>query len=338
MDQSAFKRIFAIVAAMVLTVAFGCGKSATKAGEPAANTAVPQTVSFDADAPVESGLDSADHSGIYNVDETTDESSSGSYDSSNPDENTVLVQNAGTLTMSSADINKTGDADADFFSGQNAAVAVTTKSRLTLNESNVTTSALGGYGIFVSGETSSVAAENNVVVTSGNSSPALAAVDGGTLVFTGGSISTEGSDSPCVLLGGNGSVSLSSVSLSAKNSALIQSLSGNNRLTLTGMQLVTDPVLAGGAMLTLTLREGASFTGLLGDSLPARVNIDLDGSSTLTLTGDAYVTALVNADTTHQNIQSNGFYLYYDSNAPENAYLNGQSYQLPGGGFIAPII
>ena len=338
MDQSALKRIFAVVAAMLLAFAFGCGKPAPDAGESEADSTVPQTVSFDADAPVESGLDSADHSGIYNVDETTDESSSGSYDSSNPDENTVLVQNAGTLTMSSADINQTGDADADFFSGQNAAVAVTTKSRLTLNESNVTTSALGGYGIFVSGETSSVGAENNVVVTSGNSSPALVAVDGGALVFTGGSVSTEGSDSPCVLLGGNSSISLSSVTLAAKNSSLIQSLSGSNQLTLTGMQLVTDPVVAGGAMLTLTLREGASFTGSLGSSLPARVNLDLDGTSTLTLTGDAYITALVNADTTHQNIQSNGFSLYYDSNAPENLYLNGQSYLLPGGGFLAPII
>lgn len=337
MDLSKYKRILAVLVALLLIVAFGCGKSALGAEEEQEETS-PQLVAFDADAPVESGLDGADHSGIYDVDGITDENSSGSYDSSTANENTILVQNAGSLALTSADINKTGDAEADFFSGQNAAVAVTTKGQLTLNGSNVTTSALGGYGIFVSGETSTISAADNVVVTSGNSSPALAAVDGGALAFSGGSLATEGSDSPCVLLGGDGSVSLTSVALTAKGSALIQSLSGNNRLTLTGMQLVTDPVIAGGAMLTLTLREGASFTGSLGGSLPARANVDLDETSTLTLTGDTYVTALVNADVTHQNIQSNGFYLYYDSNAPENEYLNGQSYLLPGGGFIAPII
>ena len=46
----------------------------------------------------------------------------------------------------------------------------------------------------------------------------------------------------------------------------------------------------------------------------------------------------MNADTTHQNIQSNGFSIYYDSNAPENAYLESQSYALPGGGYLTPII
>ena len=51
-----------------------------------------------------------------------------------------------------------------------------------------------------------------------------------------------------------------------------------------------------------------------------------------------YVAGFVNADLTHANIQSNGFNLYYDSSVAENAYLEGQSFVLPGGGFLAPII
>ena len=47
---------------------------------------------------------------------------------------------------------------------------------------------------------------------------------------------------------------------------------------------------------------------------------------------------LVNADLLHANIESNGFNLYYDSEAVENAYLGSQSFLLPGGGFLAPII
>ena len=86
------------------------------------------------------------------------------------------------------------------------------------------------------------------------------------------------------------------------------------------------------------MQNGASFTGDLGGMLPARASVYLDASSKLILTGETYLTALVNADVTHQNIESNGFNLYYDSNVPENEYLNGQSYMLPGGGFLAPII
>ena len=90
--------------------------------------------------------------------------------------------------------------------------------------------------------------------------------------------------------------------------------------------------------LELRLSNKAAFTGALGDTLPARANVYLDATSVLTLTGETYLGIYVNADTTHANIQSGGFNLYYDSNAPENAYLNGQSFLLPGGGFLAPII
>ena len=102
--------------------------------------------------------------------------------------------------------------------------------------------------------------------------------------------------------------------------------------------MTSSPILDEGSLLQLKLVNGASFTGELGSELPAKVSVSLDATSTLSLTADSYITALVNADTTHQNIQSNGFSLYYDSNAPENAYLNSQSYQLPGGGFLSPII
>ena len=72
--------------------------------------------------------------------------------------------------------------------------------------------------------------------------------------------------------------------------------------------------------------------------MPEKVSVSLYATSTLSLTSDSYITALVNADTTHQNIQSNGFSLYYDSNAPENEPLGGQSYALPGGGDQVPQI
>jgi hypothetical protein len=343
MNQSIAKRALALAAAASMLFAIGCS-NATQDEKANAETS-PEIVAVDAstsdaqsaDSATDSTAESTDHTGIYNVDGSTDESASGSYASSTPNENTVLVQNAGALTMSSADINKTGDAEGDFSAGTNAAVAVIVQGQMTLQSSNITTNALGGFGLYAGGSGSVLTASDSYVYTSGNSSPALVARNGGSVVMTGGTLATEGSDSPCLLFGG-GIVTLSGVTLSATSGETLRVLSGANELTLDNTALTATPILAEGSTLKLSLVNGASFTGELGSALPATVSVSLDATSTLTLTADTYLNALVNADTTHQNIQSGGFSLYYDSNAPENAYLNSQSFALPGGGYLMPII
>ncbi len=340
MDQTKWKRIFSILAAVVLIIAFGCGKAAASANTPEEETTEVVTIGGDTEETtdeIDADSEPTDYIGIYNVDETTDESESGSYASSTADENTILVQNAGVLTMTSADINKTGDAENGFSEGTNAAVAVVLQGQMQLLESNVTTNALGGFGLIVSGKGSLLSASGTFVYTSGESSPALVAIDGGTVVFSGGTLSTEGEDSPCVLLGG-GSVTLTGATLSAANGEFLRVLAGANTLTLDGTSMTMNPIIDANATLLLNLLNGAVFTGELGNELPAKVSVTLDATSTLSLAADTYLTALVNADTTHQNIQSNGYSIYYDSNAPENEYLGAQSYLLPGGGFLSPII
>lgn len=327
MKSETAKRIFALSMAVLLTLAFGCAKSG---GQTAQSSQAAQSET------AESG--GADYSGIYNVDETEDTSENGSYACSEPDENVVLVQNAGTLTMERADINKLGDASGDYSGGQNAAVAVTSQGGLTLKDSNVTTSALGGYGLYAGGEGSVLEAENCYVATSGASSAGLAAADGGTLRLTGGTVSTEGADSPCVLLGGGAALTLDGAALKAANGPLIAVLSGECTLDAAAQALEGECSIAEGAFLTLSLAGGSSFTGTIGDALPARASVSLDASSTWVLTGDASLSVFVNGDATHQNIESNGYSIYYDSNAPENEPLNSQSFILPGGGFLTPII
>ena len=337
MGQSIFKRALALGFALLMIVALGCKNAAAEADQGA--TATPEVVAFGGDVLAESSgnAESADHTGIYNVDETTDEASSGSYASSTPNENTVLVQNAGVLSMTSADLNKTGDAENDFSSGVNAAIAVVTKGQMTLSDSNVTASALGAFGCYVSGSGSNLTMSGSYIYTSGDSSPALVAHDGSMVTMSGGILSTEGMDSPGLLLSG-GSVTLSGVTVKAANDKQLRVLEGNSTLTLDATALAADPIIAENATLLLKLTNGASFTGALGSALPARANVSLDATSTLGLTEDTYVGVFSNADVAHQNVQSNGFSLYYDSNAAENAYLNSQSFALPGGGFLSPII
>ncbi|MEN6339611.1 MAG: hypothetical protein ABFD03_05750 [Clostridiaceae bacterium] len=329
MKQEFFKRAFALFAAVVLIFVFGCSKSpeATETTDPAGET----------QASSDSGSTTIDHSGIYNVDGTEDTSESGTYASSAEDENVVLVQNAGTLTMTSADINKLGDASGDFSAGQSAAVAVI-GGTLTLEKSNITTNALGAYGLYAGGADTVVSASDTYLSTSGASSAGLVSMDGGTLSFTRGTVATEGEDSPCVLLGGSSSLTLDGVTLSAASGELVRVLTGDNNLSINAMALSSPPVIAEDASLMLTLTNGASLSGSLGDALPPRAGISLDATSTWTLTADAYVSVFLNADATHQNIVSNGFSIYYDSNAPENEVLGGQSFSLPGGGYLVPLI
>ena len=333
MKQSFFKSLLPLAMALLLLLAVGCSKSPVK---DAAEEAAQEPVAI-GNEPVDANAADVDHSSLYAVDGETQESSGESYASDTANVNVVLVQNAGVLTMTSADINKIGDSAGDFSGGQNAAVAVLTKGQMTLNESNVTTNGLGAFGMFVAGEGTELKADMNYLSTSGGSSPALVVKDGGKLTYTNGNLTTEGVDSPCLLFYG-GSVALAKETIFAKNSVLVRVLSGINELSLESMSLDDSPAIADGAMLTLRLSNNAAFTGALGDGLPAKVSVYLDATSTLTLKGETYLSIFVNADLTHANIQSNGFNLYYDSSAQENAYLNSQSFLLPGGGFLAPII
>ena len=333
MKRSILKKVLPFAIAAMMLASLGCGNSPVKnaVDEPALDTAAIQGDQAE--------INTADvtHSSIYTVDGETTESNNEAYASDTENVNAVLVEKLGILTMTSADINKTGDSSGDYTGGQNAAVAVISKGQMTLNESNVTTNGVGAAGLVVSGEGTQLAASDTSVYTSGESSPVIIVREDASAVVTSGTLSTEGADSPSILLLG-GRLTLTGVTLSSKSGETLRVLLGANFLTLDQTAISSMSNFAEEATLELHLSNGASFTGDLGGMLPARASVYLDATSKLILTAETYLTALVNADVTHQNIESNGFNLYYDSNAPDNAYLNGQSYMLPGGGFLAPII
>ncbi len=335
MKRQTVHRVFAIVLAMLLTCLFGCMKN-TKSAQATPTPQQVQIVEFDSLS--DPGSDAAEHTGIYCVDETTAEENSGAYASVESDENAVLVENGGTLSMTKADVNKLGDATEAVSSGQNAAIAATTGGQCTLSECIVTSNAVGGIGLYASGFSTLLTATDCYLVTSSSSSAGLCATDGAAISFSGGNVSTEGTDSPCLLLSGNASLSLSGASLSSSGSDLLSVVSGDCSLTASAQTLTGTVSIANGATLSLSLTNGSAFSGSFRDSLPARANVLLDASSSWSLTEDVYVSVFSNADTTQQNIASNGFSIYYDSEAAGNAALNSQSFLLPGGGFLAPVI
>ena len=62
------------------------------------------------------------------------------------------------------------------------------------------------------------------------------------------------------------------------------------------------------SLLTMNMTS-SSFKGII-DAKDGEVKLTLDKSSTITLTGDSYVTSLTNADSSNSNINLNGYKLY----------------------------
>lgn len=91
-------------------------------------------------------------------------------------------------------------------------------------------------------------------------------------------------------------------------------ISGSNGGTVT--LNLTDQTVSGNIVvdsiskLTMNLTNGSSYQGAINSENAGEVNLTLDASSTLTLTGNTFVNSLTNADPTNSNINLNGYKLY----------------------------
>lgn len=89
------------------------------------------------------------------------------------------------------------------------------------------------------------------------------------------------------------------VTLNAKN----QKIEGN---------ILVDNI----STLDLSLKNGSSYKGAINNENTAKsLKITLDSSSSITLTGDSYITSLENADSSNSNINFNGYKLYVNGTA-----------------------
>ena len=64
------------------------------------------------------------------------------------------------------------------------------------------------------------------------------------------------------------------------------------------------------------MKNKSSYTGTINSENTAKtINIKLDSSSKLTLTGDSYITSLEDEDSNYSNINFNGYKLYVNGTA-----------------------
>ena len=85
---------------------------------------------------------------------------------------------------------------------------------------------------------------------------------------------------------------------------------GTVTLNMTNQKATGDIVVDSISKLTMNLANGSSFSGAINSDNTGEVELTLDSSSSITLTGDTYVKTLTNADTTNSNIHANGYKLY----------------------------
>jgi len=89
--------------------------------------------------------------------------------------------------------------------------------------------------------------------------------------------------------------------------------------------------------LALTLKNGTVYTGVINSEKTAKsVSLNLDAGSIWEVQGNSYLTSLTDADSSLSNIHSNGYTVYYDASDSASSWLNGQTYDLAGGGKLTP--
>lgn len=90
--------------------------------------------------------------------------------------------------------------------------------------------------------------------------------------------------------------------------------------------------------VSVSLTNGTNWNGAMNPKRTAKsATLSLDASSVWEVTGNSYVSALNDEDTTLSNIHSNGHTIYYDKGNKANAWLKGKTVKLTDGGQVKPL-
>ncbi len=190
-----------------------------------------------------------------------------SYESTEADQNAVLVTNGGTLTSDGATIEKTsGDGsntDSCDFYGINASLLVNDDSKATVTGATITSKATMSNGVFCTGEDSEIEISDSTIKTTGQQScRGLDATNGGTIIGDNLTISTKGGS--CAALAtdrGEGTVTVTNSKLSTEGA-------GSPVIYSTGDISITDTEgTASGSQLTVV--EGKNKAAITDSELTA---------------------------------------------------------------------
>lgn len=180
--------------------------------------------------------------------EGTEETSDGeTIDSSTADQNVILAQKAGTLTVNKGTLTKSGDDtngdNCNFYGINSIGLSVGSGSSIKISDSSLTSDSEGSNGLFAT-DSGTIYANNDTITTSKGNSRGLDATYSGTIIANKMNISTQGDHSAALATdrgGGSVSVTNSSLNTAGSGSPLIYS-TGNIQVdnvtgTATGSQI-----------------------------------------------------------------------------------------------------
>ncbi|MDO4492642.1 MAG: hypothetical protein Q4C53_02010 [Clostridia bacterium] len=268
-------------------------------------------------------------------------------------EGLFFVSGGARLTLENCGFDQTDAAVAS-----DGALIAVADGHLTMERCTLSTSASGVTAVSAEGP-GSLTVRDTVLVLSGNDSRAFSVHDGVAAVLTNVALSLNGLRCTGVSASAGSSVSLTGCTLeSAENT-------GSFPLGCTGAELILEACSVMGNIHTagdgnavtldrsewsgsffaesdesateLTLKNISVFTGSFRED-SGDVSLTLDSTSRWILTEDSTVGALSDEDATLSNITGNGFNLYYNSELEANAWLNGKTLALSGGGYLIPLI
>jgi hypothetical protein len=88
----------------------------------------------------------------------------------------------------------------------------------------------------------------------------------------------------------------------------------------------------------LNLEQNSKLISTINSNKSAQsVTLKLSKDSSWNVTGNSYLTALTDEDSSLANINSNGFTIYYDKSNSANSWLDGKTINLNGGGKLTPM-
>jgi len=151
------------------------------------------------------------------------------YTASDTDQNAALVQNAGTLTISGDQLNKSGDDtngdNCNFYGLNSILLAVNSGSTAYISDSTLNADSEGSNGIFAT-DNATVYANNDTISTTSDNSRGLDVTYGGTIIANLMNIITTGNHCASIASdrgGGSVSVANSTLSTAGSGSPLIYS-------------------------------------------------------------------------------------------------------------------
>lgn len=288
--------------------------------------------------------------------------SSGEYESTNSDENAILVSGDITSSLSNIIVTKKGDstsADGSSFYGNNSAILAKSGATLTLDNINVTTSSNGANGVFSYGgsattnnsnsDGTNVIISNSKITTTGDNAGGIMTTGGGKTTANNLTINTSGTSSAAIrsdrgggtvtvnkgtyTTTGTGSPSIySTADITVNNATLVSKASegivieGKNKVTINNTKLTDSNTKLNGQ--STTYKNIFLYQSMSGDASTGTAEFTSKDSDIVTNNGDTFyvtnTTATINLTNNKiTNNDSKGNFLRVQKDSWGNSGSNG---------------